>query len=196
MENKTRETIAALITASIEAKKKLLEPEHLKAIESVSETIINAYKNCKKVIVFGNGGSASDALHFAGEFVSRFEKNRMALPAIALSENVSTITSIGNDYSYEEIFSRQVEAFTQPGDVVIGISTSGNSPNVIRALESAKKLKAVTIGFTGSRESKIKSACDICFCAPSPVTARIQECHILAIHIICGMVEGTLFGEK
>ena len=191
-----KDKITRLITDSIETKKKLLEPEQVKTIESICEAIINAYKNCKKVIVFGNGGSASDALHFAGEFVSRFEKDRMALPAIALSENVSTITSIGNDYSYEEIFSRQVEAFVQPGDVVIGISTSGNSPNVIRGLSAAKQHKAVTIGFTGSKESKIKSVCDVCFCAPSPVTARIQECHILAIHIICGMVEGTLFGEK
>ncbi len=126
----------------------------------------------------------------------RFEVNRRALPAIALTTDTSLITAAGNDFGFENIFSRQVEAHANQGDVVIGITTSGGSPNVIKALEQAKKQNAVTIGFTGNKESKIKEITDICFCAPSSVTARIQECHGLAIHVICSLIEGAMFGKK
>ncbi|MCB4791721.1 MAG: SIS domain-containing protein [Elusimicrobia bacterium] len=191
-----KEKIAKLISDSIEAKQKMLSAEQVLVIEGIANKLIGAYRSCKKMVAFGNGGSASDAAHFAGEMVSRFEKDRRALPAIAFTTNMSTITSIGNDYSYENIFSRQVEALVQEGDVVIAISTSGSSPNVLKAVEEAKKLKAVTVGFTGAKDCKLKKVTDLCFCAPSTVTGRIQECHILAIHIICALVEESLFGKK
>jgi D-sedoheptulose 7-phosphate isomerase len=191
-----KEIIESLINDSIQAKKELLKAEHISSIENIANAIIKAYRSCKKVIAFGNGGSASDAQHFAAELVCRFEKNRMALPAIALTTNTATLTAIGNDYSFEDLFSRQVEAHAQSGDVVIGISTSGNSPNVIKAVETAKTLKAVTVGFTGGQDCKLKKIADLSLCAPSSITGRIQECHILAIHIICKIVEDVLFGER
>ncbi|MCL1971530.1 MAG: D-sedoheptulose 7-phosphate isomerase [Endomicrobia bacterium] len=190
-----KETIQKLITDSIEAKKRMLEPEHIAYIEAVSDKMVEAYRNNKKTIICGNGGSASDALHFAAEMVVRFEKNRKALASIALPENPATITAIGNDFGYDEVFSRQLEAFAQPGDVFIAISTSGNSPNVIKALESAKKMGIFTIGMTNEDGGKMKSMCDMCYCAPSKITARAQECHILLIHIICAIIEEKVFGK-
>jgi D-sedoheptulose 7-phosphate isomerase len=188
-----KEKISKLIKDSIEAKQKMLLPEQIETIEKIANSMVTAYRSCKKMVAFGNGGSASDAQHFVGEMISRFEKERMALPAIAFTANTAILTAIGNDYTYENVFSRQVEALVNEGDVVIGISTSGNSPNVIKAIEEAKKLKAITIGFTGAKDCKLKKITDVCFCAPSTVTGRIQECHILAIHIICALVEETLF---
>jgi D-sedoheptulose 7-phosphate isomerase len=190
---KTKESIQKLISESIETKQKMLDPQHIEYIQSVSDKIAEAYKNNKKTIICGNGGSASDALHFAAEMVCRFEKDRAALPSIALSENVSTITAIGNDYGYEQVFSRQLEAFAMPGDIFIAISTSGNSPNVIKAIESAKKLGIFTIGMTNEDGGKMKSMCDLCYCAPSKITARAQECHILLVHIIARLVEEKVF---
>jgi Phosphoheptose isomerase len=189
----TRETIQKLISDSIEVKQKMLEPKHLDYIQTVVNKIVEAYQRSKKTIICGNGGSASDALHFAAEMVCRFEKNRAAIPSIALSENVSTITAIGNDFGYDQIFSRQLEAFAQSGDIFIAISTSGNSPNIIKALESAKEMGIFTIGMTNEDGGKMKSMCDLCYCAPSKVTARAQECHILLIHIIARLVEEKVF---
>jgi D-sedoheptulose 7-phosphate isomerase len=191
-----KEKIQQLIQSSIDAKKKLLEPEQLRVLEAVAAEVIRAYRSCNKVLVFGNGGSAGDAQHLETELVCRFEKNRMALPALALTVNTSNLTAIGNDFAFEDVFSRQVEAWARPGDVVIGISTSGNSPNVLKGITKARELKAFTIGFTGQAGGKLKDAADLCFCAPSPVTARIQECHILAIHVLCSLVEEALFGAK
>ncbi|AKL98540.1 D-sedoheptulose-7-phosphate isomerase [Endomicrobium proavitum] len=190
-----QETIKSLINESVEAKKALLSDQYLKTIEKISNTIIEAYGNGKKTLIAGNGGSASDALHFAAELVVRFEKNRAALPSIALSENISTITAAGNDFGYEQSFSRQVEAFAQKGDVFVAISTSGNSPNVLKAIEAAKKIGVTVIGFTNSDGGKMKDICDIIFRAPSKTTARAQECHILAIHIICKILEAQLFKD-
>ena len=189
-------TTEQLIRDSIATGEKLLSGSHISAIDAVAHTIINAYRSRRKVLVFGNGGSASDAQHLVAELVCRFEKNRPALPALALTTNTSSLTAIGNDFSFEDVFSRQVEALAAPDDVVIGISTSGNSPNVLKAIEQAKALKAVTVGFTGGGGGKLKVAVDVCFCAPSMVTARIQECHILAIHIVSRLIEEALFGEK
>lgn len=189
----TRATIESLIKDSIETKRKMLESGQLEYMEKAADKIVEAYRNGKKTIICGNGGSASDALHFAAEMVCRFEKNRKAIPSIALSENVSTITAIGNDFGYDQVFSRQLEAFAQPGDVFIAISTSGNSPNVIKALESAKELGVVTIGMTNADGGKMKSMCDLCYCAPSKTTSRAQECHILLIHIIARLVEEKVF---
>jgi len=190
-----KEKIEKFVNDSIDAKKQMLLGEHVQTISTIAETIIKAYRSNKKLLVFGNGGSAADSQHFAAELVSRFELNRKALAAIALTTDTSIITATGNDYSFEDIFSRQVEALAGPGDVVIGITTSGNSPNVIKAVNQAKAQGAVTIGFTGAKECKIKSLADICFCAPVQVTARVQECHGLAIHIICSLVETELFAR-
>ncbi|MDR3330650.1 MAG: SIS domain-containing protein [Endomicrobium sp.] len=186
---KIKEIIKNLINENIEAKKKMLKQIQITYIYDIVSKIVETYKNKKKIIICGNGGSASDALHFAAEMVVRFEKNRKALPAIALSENISTLTAIGNDFSYDYAFSRQLEAFAQEGDVFIAISTGGNSKNVIQALKYAKKLAIFTIGITNCNGGEMKTMCDLCYCAPSKITSRTQECHILLIHIIAKLVE-------
>ncbi|MHB9155864.1 MAG: D-sedoheptulose-7-phosphate isomerase [Endomicrobiales bacterium] len=188
-----KEKIRTLIKESIDAKEKLLAPESVDVLAHIAESMLTAYRARGKVLVFGNGGSAADAQHLAAELVVRFEKNRRALPALALSTDTSVLSACGNDFGFEDVFSRQVEAFARPGDVVIGISTSGTSPNVCKALEKARALKAVTVAFTGETGGKLKGQADLCFCAPSKVTARVQECHGLAIHVLCRLVEEALF---
>ena len=163
-------------------------------IRNISEEVINAYKHNKKVILFGNGGSAADAQHIAAEFVGKFYKDRKSLPSLAFHTNTSVVTATANDFGYEFIFERQVSSFANEGDIVIGISTSGNSINVIRGLEKAKKLGAVTIGFTGQKENNIEKIVDYCLKIPSDDTPRIQEGHITVGHIICYLVEKELFG--
>lgn len=189
----TKQIIQTLIADSIDAKKKMLDDGQLVYIQSIANKIIEAYQNRKKLIIFGNGGSATDALHFAAEVVCRFEKNRKAIPAIALTENISSITAIGNDFGYDQVFSRQIEAFAQEGDIAIAITTSGNSINVIKAVQVAKKIDMFVIGLTGSDGGQLKILSDMCYCAPSKSTARIQECHILLIHIISKLIEEKLF---
>ncbi len=152
----TKQIIQTFINDSIEAKKKMLSEVQIVYIQSIANKIIEAYQNNKKLIIFGNGGSASDALHFAAEIVCRFEKNRKAIPAIALTENISSITAIGNDFGYDQVFSRQLEAFAQKGDIAIAITTSGNSINVIKAVEVAKKKDMFVIGLTGSDGGQLK----------------------------------------
>lgn len=142
-----------------------------------------------KILFVGNGGSAADAQHLAAEFVGRFEKERRGLAAIALTTDTSILTAVGNDYGFDQVFSRQVEALARPGDVVVGISTSGNSPNVVQALMVAKDLGAITIGMTGESGGKMASICDLCIQVPSKITARIQEAHILIGHIVCAAVD-------
>ena len=163
-------------------------------IKKIAETIINCYKNNGKVILFGNGGSCSDSMHLATEFVSRYYFDRKSIPAIALTDNVS-LTAIGNDYSFEDVFKKQVEGFVNEGDVVIGISTSGNSKNVIKAIEKAKELGGITVAFTGKSGGLLKNRVHICLNIPSDDTPRIQEGYMLAGHIICELVEKELFGE-
>jgi D-sedoheptulose 7-phosphate isomerase len=189
----TKELIKNIINDNIEAKKEMLKPKHIEYVYNIANKIVKTYKNNKKTIICGNGGSAADALHFATEIVVRFEKNRKAVASIALSENVSTITAIGNDLGYEFTFSRQLEAFAKKNDVFIAISTSGNSLNIIKALEVAKKLNVFKIGMTNSEGGKMKDMCDLCYCAPSKTTARVQECHILLIHIIARIIEEKNF---
>lgn len=162
-------------------------------IADISHKIIDAYKNKKKVVLFGNGGSAADAQHIATEFVGKFYKDRESLPALALHTNTSTLTATANDFGYEFVFERQVSSFVEEGDVVIGISTSGNSPNVIKGLKKAREKGATTVGFTGSKHSKIEEISDICLKIPSTDTPRIQEGHITVGHIICYLVEKELF---
>jgi len=157
-------------------------------IIKISSLITKCLKNNNKIIIFGNGGSATDADHFATELLGRFELERQSLPAIALT-NSGTITAIGNDYGFENIFSRQCESLVAKNDISIGISTSGNSPNVIQGIKQSKKNKAKTIGITGNKGGKLTKFCDINIVAPSTSTPRIQEVHRVVIHIICDLVE-------
>ncbi|MFH1729255.1 MAG: D-sedoheptulose 7-phosphate isomerase [Pseudomonadota bacterium] len=164
-----------------------------KDIENTAKAIITCYKNKNTVFAFGNGGSAADAQHIAAELVVRFYKDRPPLNAYALTTNTSILTACANDYTYNDIFDRQVKASVKEGDIVIGISTSGNSVNVLKALESAKALSAITIGLTGASGGKMNEYCDHLIKIPSTDTPRIQEGHLLSIHLICELVENTIF---
>src|SRR5437867_1512981 len=157
-------------------------------IEDAARRVIACYRAGGKILVMGNGGSAADAQHFAAELVGRYKRERAALPAIALTTDTSILTSVSNDYSYEDVFSRQVEAHARPGDVVVGISTSGNSENVCRALRVARERGAVTIALGGGSGGRMKDLTDLALIAPSTDTPRIQEAHITMIHIICDLV--------
>lgn len=165
-------------------------------IQQVVEQIVSSLRSGGKVLVAGNGGSAADAQHFAGEFVSRFNYDRPGLPAIALTTDTSILTAIGNDYGYERLFERQVQALGQKGDVFLGISTSGNSPNVVAALRQARSMGLFTAGMTGQSGGAMKELCDICLCMPSTETPKVQEGHIAIEHIICGLVEATIFPKN
>lgn len=185
------------IEESIATKERLLgDRETIATIVRVSEILIDALQDGGKLFLFGNGGSAADAQHIAAEFVGRFAFDRPALPALALSVNSSCVTAIGNDYGFDAVFSRQIEALGRSGDVAIGISTSGNSPNVINGLLAARKTGLHTVALAGCRGGKLKGASDYCICAPSNETPRIQECHILIGHIIAELVEQTIFHEE
>jgi D-sedoheptulose 7-phosphate isomerase len=187
--------VIKLLNESIKTKQLLVKDEkQVEIISKVVNCIIDAYKNNKKVIIFGNGGSAADAQHMVAELVGRYKKERQPLEAMSLNTNVSTLTALGNDYGYEIVFSRQLESCAKQGDVVIGITTSGKSPNVIKAIEVAKKIGCVTVALTGKDGGTIKNLVDYCICVPSNETPRIQEVHITIIHIICDLVEQTIFG--
>ena len=181
-----------LIAKTIEAHEKLLtnfRKSGVEVIVAAAETIIQALKKDKTVYLCGNGGSAADAQHIAGEFVGRFKRERKALAAVALSTDTSILTSIANDYSYEDVFARQVEALVTKGDILWAFSTSGSSPNIIKAARLAGRKGACVLAFTGRSNSKLEQIADICFCADSESTARSQEMHQLAYHIICDLVE-------
>lgn len=165
----------------------------LARVEAAAETCIHAMKNGHKVLLAGNGGSAADAQHIAGEFVSRFAFDRPGLPAIALTTDTSILTAIGNDYGYEKLFARQVQAHAQKGDVFIVYSTSGNSGNVIAAMQEAKSRGVVVIAMTGNRGGSMKELCDHYLDVPSADTPKIQEGHAVLGHILCGLVEHALF---
>jgi D-sedoheptulose 7-phosphate isomerase len=189
--------VSRSIASSIEVKQKLLESaEVVFQMARVSEILIEAVRKGNKPLLFGNGGSAADAQHIAAEFVGRFAFNRPALPALALSVNTSCVTAIGNDYGFDLVFARQIEALGRPGDVAIGISTSGNSPNILRAFVVAKQMGICTVALAGATGGKLKGAVDHCICVPSSETPRIQECHILIGHIISELVEETIFHEQ
>ncbi|WP_183562662.1 D-sedoheptulose 7-phosphate isomerase [Mucilaginibacter sp. SP1R1] len=158
-------------------------------IEAACEMITSTIKNGNKVLLAGNGGSAADAQHIAAELSGRFVKERRALPGIALTVDTSALTAIANDYGYQHVFSRQVEAFAQPGDLFIGISTSGNSQGILNAFESAAKFKCKTLGLSGRDGGKMNGICDLNIVVPSNITARIQEMHILIGHILCKAVD-------
>lgn len=185
------------IQESIEVKNLLLgNAEIVSTIAEVSARMVGSLEKGNKMLLFGNGGSAADAQHIAAEFVGRFAFDRPALPALALSVNSSCVTAIGNDYGFDLVFSRQIEALARPGDFAIGISTSGNSENVLKGLSAARKLGLTTVALTGCTGGKMKNAVDYCICAPSNETPRIQECHILIGHIISQLVEETIFHEE
>ncbi len=185
------------IKESISAKERLLaSAETIAAIARVSEVLIESLRAGHKLLLFGNGGSAADSQHIAAEFVGRFAFDRPPLPALALSVNTSALTAIGNDYGFDQVFSRQIEALGAKGDVAIGISTSGNSPNVLQGLTTARKLGLHTVAFTGGSGGKMMGAADHSICAPSKDTPRIQECHILIGHVISLLVEQEIFHEQ
>jgi len=180
------------ITKAIETHSKMLaeiRKSGIKAIAAAAQAVIKALKAGRSVYLCGNGGSAADAQHIAGELVGRFQRERKALAAVALSTDTSILTSIANDYSYEDVFARQVEALVREGDILWAFSTSGSSPNVIKAARLAKEKGACVLAFTGKPDSKLERIADICFCAGSESTARSQEMHQLAYHIVCDLVE-------
>ncbi len=189
--NLFHEEISQLLRESAEVKQRLIR-EQLPAIESVVRAIIRTYRESKTVYAFGNGGSAADANHFITELVGRFMVERKALPAVSFSSNEILMTSIANDYGYENTFARQVEAFVKPGDLVAAFSTSGKSKNVLKALELARSRGATTVGFTGGAASDLPGLCDVCIRVPSQVTPRIQESHVVVVHIICELLEKEL----
>lgn len=184
-----------IINESIRVKQSLTT-EDIDLVRKIAEGIASAFEAGQRVFLFGNGGSAADAQHIAAEFVNRFQMNRRPLPAIALTVDSSILTSIGNDFSYEDTFIRQLQALGAPGDIAIGISTSGNSPNVVKGLMWAQASGLRTFGWTGANHSEMDACCDLILHVPSKVTARIQECHITLGHAICALVEDMLFGVK
>ena len=189
-----KEKITSIIKASIDTKQQVLENELLlQTINSCIHKIVTAFRNGNKVLFCGNGGSAADAQHLAAEFSGRFYTDRKALPAEALHCNTSYLTAVGNDYSFDVIYSRLIDGIGQHGDVLIGLSTSGNSKNIIKAFETAKEKGMVTIGFTGMTGGQLKSVSDYLINVPSTDTPRIQESHILIGHIICQLVEEKIF---
>jgi D-sedoheptulose 7-phosphate isomerase len=190
------EVILREINDSISVKHMILEDaELLHLIKKVANECIEAYSRGNRVLLAGNGGSAADAQHIAAEFVSRYAFDRPGLAAIAFTTDTSILTAIGNDYGYEQIFRRQLESNGRQGDIFIGISTSGNSPNVLAALQCAREQGIIAVGLTGQGGSKMQEHCDYCIRVPSKSTPRIQESHIMLGHIICGLVEDTLFNN-
>lgn len=190
MDNKIKD----IITSSIKVKQQILNDEaFLAKIEEAVELITTAFKNGNKVLFCGNGGSAADAQHLAAEFSGRFYKNRPALPAEAIHCNTSYLTAVANDYSYDVIYARIIDGMGYKGDVIIGLSTSGNSANIVSAFESAKNKGMITIGFTGEAGGKMKALSDVLFNVPSSDTPRIQESHIMIGHIVCEFVEENVF---
>ena len=182
------------VKASIRTKEEILESkEILNLIEQAANLIIQAYKNGNKVLTAGNGGSAGDAQHLAAEFVSKFFAERPALSAIALTTNTSILTSVGNDYDHKLVFARQLQAHAKKGDIFIAISTSGNSKNIVKATEEAKKIGVTVIGLTGSKPAEMDKYCDCLIKVPSEVTPIIQESHIMIEHVICSLVEKNMF---
>lgn len=166
------------------------------AIDEISMAIARSFRAGGKLLIAGNGGSAADAQHIAGEFLSRMNFNRNPLPAVALTTDTSVLTGVGNDFGFEKVFERQIRGLGRAGDVLIAISTSGKSPNVLAALKVARELKIVTVGFTGNREAPINALCDLRLAAPSDETPLIQQTYYVAAHAICGLVEQEIFGSQ
>ena len=192
-----KENIRSIIQASIDCKIALAENEELISIIKRSvEIITHAFRQGNKILFCGNGGSAADAQHLAAEFTGRFYKDRHALPAEALHVNTSYMTAVANDYGFDEVYSRMINGIGKKGDVLVALSTSGNSTNILNAIETAKEKEMIVIGFTGQSGGKMKNACNLLLNVPSSDTPRIQEIHILAGHIICELTEAAYFSDK
>jgi len=189
------EEMRRIVKDSLATHQRLLD-ESLPVLVQVAQTFVRAIRTGHKILLFGNGGSAADAQHVAGELTGRFLHDREPWPAIALTTNTSVLTAIGNDWVFADVFARQVRALARPGDVVVGISTSGRSPNVLRGLQAARGQGATTVGFTGADGGAMREHTDVCFCAPAQSTPRIQELHLLAWHAICEIVETELTTER
>jgi D-sedoheptulose 7-phosphate isomerase len=187
-----KDKILKVFEESIEVKRKFAE-DNVDTIIEAAKVIADAFNKGKKLILFGNGGSATDASHIAAEFVNRFQKERPSLPAISISTDMAVITSIANDYDFSEVYAKQLKSLSEEGDVVIAISTSGNSPNILKAMDVAKRRKLTTIVFTGIKGDKLASKATYAFIVPSDKTPRIQETHITLGHVLCRMVEEILF---
>jgi D-sedoheptulose 7-phosphate isomerase len=183
-----------IIQGHQEAFQKTFIPAQYEVLDKMAHAIIHALKLGHKLLLCGNGGSASDSQHIAAEFVGRFEKTRMSLPAIALTSDVAALTAIGNDFGFEKVFSRQIEGLGKKGDILIVLSTSGRSPNILEAITQAKQQGILTLGFTGKDGGILKDAVDICFIARSHKTTYVQEAHMAVLHAICEIVETILFG--
>ncbi len=190
-----RERIKDILLESIQVKEEILRNQ-IESIAQIAELMIDCLKKDGKVIVFGNGGSASDSQHIAAELVGRFKKDRSALAGVALTTNTSILTSIANDYGYDVVFSRQVEALGKKNDVVLGISTSGKAKNVALGIKQAKKMGIKTVALSGGDGGEIVKLADVSLVVPSKITARIQEAHITIAHIICEMIEQVLCQEQ
>jgi len=189
-----KEHVVKAFDDSAEVKRRFAR-DHADRIVEVARLIGRAFKEGHKILLFGNGGSSTDASHIAAEFVGRYHRDRAPLPAIALGTDMATLTCIANDYDYAEIFARQVRAHGQKGDIAIAISTSGNSPNVLRGVEAAREIGLTTVGWTGGKGGKLASLVDHCFIVPSTVTARIQESHITLGHVLCELIEEDVFAK-
>lgn len=189
-------TIRRRIRESARVKLEILRGDHAKTAAAVAQVLVEAFRAGRQAFFFGNGGSAADAQHLAAELVGKYYFDRPPLPALALATNSSCVTAIGNDYGYEHAFSRQLEAHGQAGDVAVGLSTSGNSSNVVAALRAAQKRGMITVGMTGSRISKMAEVCMHLIRVPSEETPRIQEGHMLIGHVLCEIVESELFPKR
>jgi D-sedoheptulose 7-phosphate isomerase len=187
--------IKAELEEGVRVKQRVID-EQVFVLEEILQILLQTLRAGNKIILFGNGGSAADSQHIAAELISKFRRDRSALPAIALTTDTSILTSIANDFSFDYVFSRQIEGLGEKGDVALGISTSGNSQNVIHALRIAKEMGMTTIGFTGAEGGALKDHVDICFHAPSQNTPRIQEVHIAVAHALCELIEQELFSEN
>jgi D-sedoheptulose 7-phosphate isomerase len=192
MANDAMSAARAAIEESVELQRRLLEPERVAEIAQAAGMITASLAEGGKLLLFGNGGSASDASHIATEFVARFMRDRRALPALSLCADQSALTAIANDFGYERVFARQLEALGAPGDVVLAISTSGRSPNVLAGTRAARSLGLTTIGLSGAGGGDLAGLVDVCLRVPSETTARIQEGHILIAHVLCELVEQEL----
>lgn len=185
--------VRARIEESIAAKRALLAGDLAARTAALAEMLVGCITGGGKVLLFGNGGSAADATHLAAELVGRFRRDRAPLPALSLTDNASSVSAIGNDYDYAEVFARQVRAFGQPGDVALGLSTSGGSANVVQGLQAAREIGLGTAALTGADGGAATRAADLSLRVPATETARVQECHMLVGHIVCELVEQAIF---
>ncbi len=192
IENAEATLVADGIRDSVEAQQRLLEPRYVEAIIGAADRIVESIRDGGKLLVLGNGGSAADAQHIAAEFLGRYLLERNPLPAVALNDNTSTLTAIGNDYSFAEVFSRQVAGLGRPGDVLIAITTSGRSENVLAAVDAAREIGITTIGLTGGDGGRLADSVELCITVTSASTPRIKEAHTLVAHLICELAERAL----